>query len=59
MNPLVRWLLLGLLALGTLAIAGDQAATPKATPTPGPQLEQFVPSEKVPADHAVAFPVNI
>ena len=35
--------------------------TPAATPTPDPEklLEEFVPSEKVPADRAVAFPVDI
>ena len=35
--------------------------TPAATPTPDPekQLEEFVPSEEVPADRAVAFPVDI
>jgi hypothetical protein len=59
MNPLVRWLLLGLLALGTLAAAGDQAPTPRPTASPGPQLEEFVPSERVPADRAVSFPVDI
>jgi hypothetical protein len=58
MNPLVRWLLLGLIALGTLAAAGDQPKT-KPTASPGPQLEEFVPSEKVPADRAVSFPVDI
>jgi hypothetical protein len=58
MNPLVRWVLLGLVALATLAAAGDQAP-PRATPAPGSQLEEFVPSEKVPADEAVSFPVDI
>ena len=35
--------------------------TPAATPTPDPEklLEEFVPSEEVPADIAVAFPVDI
>ena len=35
--------------------------TPVATPTPDPekQLEEFVPSEEVRADQAVAFPVDI
>jgi hypothetical protein len=43
------------------------AATPAPAPTPAPtptakpeeQLEEFVPSEKLPADDAVAFPVDI
>lgn len=35
--------------------------TPATAPTPDPekQLEEFVPSEEVPADRAVAFPVDI
>jgi hypothetical protein len=35
--------------------------TPVATPTPGfeEQLEEFVPSEEIRADQAVAFPVDI
>jgi hypothetical protein len=41
--------------------------TPAPTPTPKPtptaaaeeQLEEFVPTEKVPADQGVAFPVDI
>jgi hypothetical protein len=87
MNTLVRNLVLALLAVGTLAAAGDQAAPPprepapaqgedaappsaaKPTPTPTPQpaptadaeeqLEEFVPTEEVPADQAVSFPVDI
>jgi hypothetical protein len=92
MKHLVRDVLLTLLAIATLAAAGDQATdapapaggsasteeasdepvaeptpTPKAEPTPSPtpspdverQLEEFVPSEEVEADQAVAFPVDI
>ncbi len=77
-----RHILFVLLAVGAMAAAGDQAAspsgdsapteqegpappkptpTPAASPTPDPEklLEEFVPSEEVPADHAVAFPVDI
>jgi hypothetical protein len=77
-----RHLLFGLLAVGAMAAAGDQAVspsgksappvqegpappkptpTPAASPTPDPEklLEEFVPSEKLPADRAVAFPVDI
>ena len=32
---------------------------PSATPDPEKQLEEFVPSEKLRADQAVAFPVDI
>jgi hypothetical protein len=67
MKPLVRVLLLGLAGLAAIASAGDQAAsqpppapaTPAPTPTPVPDVEDFVPSEKVSADDAVAFPVDI
>jgi hypothetical protein len=45
----------------------EPAPTPEASPTPSPtptadaeeQLEEFVPSEEVRADQAVAFPVDI
>lgn len=65
MKGLVRVLLLGVLGLAALASAGDQAAAqaPPApatpAPTPVPDIEDFVPSEKVSADDAVAFPVDI
>jgi len=65
MKPLVRVLLLGLAGLAAIASAGDQAASqpppaPAApAPTPVPDIEDFVPSEKVSADDAVAFPVDI
>lgn len=65
MKRLVRVLLLGLAGLAAIASAGDQAAPqpPPApanpAPTPGPDIEDFVPSEKVSADDAVAFPVDI
>jgi hypothetical protein len=35
------------------------APTPTPTADPKEQLEEFVPSEKLPADQAVAFPVDI
>ena len=43
------------------APAVEVAPTPKPTPTADAeeQLEEFVPTEKVPADEAVAFPVDI
>ena len=62
MRRLVRLLLLGLAGLAAIASAGDQAA-PQAPSTPAPapagDIEDFVPSEKVSADDAVAFPVDI
>jgi hypothetical protein len=65
MMIVVRALLLALAGVAVLASAGDQAAAqaPPApatpAPTPMPDIEDFVPSEKVSADDAVAFPVDI
>jgi hypothetical protein len=69
MRSLVRALLLGLVGIAAIASAGDQAAgqaaasAPAVTATPAPQpkddIEDFVPSEKVGADDAVTFPVDI
>ena len=49
------------------ATAPADKPTPKPTPSPTPtptaepeeQLEEFVPTEELPADQAVAFPVDI
>jgi hypothetical protein len=71
MRNLVRALLLGLAAVTAAGARGDQAAPPAppapaapgpaATPVPPPaaDIEDFVPSEKVGADDAVSFPVDI
>jgi len=68
MRILVRSLLLGLAGLAAIASGGDQGvpqaptvpAAPAATaPPPAGDIEDFVPSEKVSADDAVAFPVDI
>lgn len=56
------------LALLLLLAAALGGPAPAASPTAGPQtgteddgqeLETFVPSERLPADSAVAFPVDI
>jgi hypothetical protein len=49
------------LALGALAwvVAGPWISPAVADEAPEEGLEEFVPSEKVPADTAVAFPVDI
>ena len=42
--------------------AATQEAPPAASPGPAPgqdPLEEFIPREKVPADSAVSFPVDI
>jgi hypothetical protein len=68
-SSLVRPVLLGLLAAVAVVSSGDQGAPPPA-PVPAPpspvapappsgDIEDFVPSEKVSADDAVAFPVDI
>ena len=66
MKRLVRLLLLGLAGAAAIASAGDQAAPqPPPAPTAAPvappagDIEDFVPSERVRADDAVAFPVDI
>jgi hypothetical protein len=72
MRNLVRALLLGLTGAAAVAVAGDQGAPQAppgpplappaaATPVPAPagDIEDFVPSEKVSADDAVSFPVDI
>jgi predicted outer membrane protein len=65
LKPLVRALVLGLVGAAAIATAGDQAkpapsaATPAAATPQPPPLDEFVPSEKVKADEAVAFPVDI
>ena len=55
MRLAARGLLVGLL----LAPAGSRAPEPAPAQSPDPQLAEFVPSERVPADSAVAFPVDI
>jgi hypothetical protein len=69
MRDLVRTFLLSLAGATAMAASGDQApqsqpasAPPAAVATPAPvpgDFEDFVPSEKVGADDAVAFPVDI
>ncbi len=72
MRSLFRALLLGLVATAAAVATGDPAApqappappegsAPAATPAPAPQgdIDDFVPSEKVSADDAVSFPVDI
>lgn len=60
MNRL-RWLTLALLALAALVLVATEMATDaRATPAqPSEELETFEPSEKVPADSAISFPVDI
>jgi len=69
MRNLVRTFLLGLAGATAMAAAGDQSPAPPPLATPPPaaatpaapagDIEDFIPSEKVPADDAVAFPVDI
>jgi hypothetical protein len=56
-----------LIVIGTVLLAGVLAAAVTAavqtTAQPGPdtepELEEFVPSEELPADSAISFPVDI
>ena len=71
MRDLVRALLLGVALVTAAGARGDQpvpqappapaAPGPAATPSPAPpgDIQDFVPSEKVSADDAVSFPVDI
>jgi hypothetical protein len=71
MRSLARALLLGLAVVTAAGARGDQRAPqapptpaapgPAATPAPAPpgDIQDFVPSEKVSADDAVSFPVDI
>jgi len=54
-------IVLALLVMATAAIALSIAAQADddSDPTPNPALEEFIPSEKLPADSAVSFPVDI
>ena len=50
-------LLVGVAVLvGVRALVGGAAASSDSTDT---RLEEFKPTEKVPADHAISFPVDI
>jgi len=72
MRGLKRTLLLALVAGSAVGATGDPqppqapaAQAPAATPTPAPlptpaaDIQDFVPTEKVSADDAVAFPTDI
>jgi hypothetical protein len=71
MRGLTRTLLLALTAASAFAAAGDPqppqapaatptpAASPTPLPTPAADIQDFVPTEKVSADDAVAFPTDI
>jgi hypothetical protein len=53
----------GLVLLALVAAAaswlGAAAAAPEPDAQTGPALEEFVPSEELPADSAISFPVDI
>ena len=70
MRGLGRFVIAGLVALAAVVAPGDPApavpppqeappAAAPAAPPPAGDIEDFVPSEKVSADDAVAFPVDI
>ena len=56
---LVAWLAVIALVLFAWAIEGSIVTRAVADESADEGLEEFVPSEKVPADDAVAFPVDI
>ena len=56
----LRPLIVAALLAAMLALAARSAPVPQAnTPAAGDELGTFVPSETVPADSAVSFPVDI
>jgi hypothetical protein len=55
---LTRIMLLAVVLAGA-ALAYGLAAQEEKTPTPDPMLEEFIPTEKLPADSAISFPVDI
>ena len=61
MKGLTRTFLLTLVAASALGAAGDpQPAQAPAPPrAPADDIQDFVPSERVKADDAVAFPTDI
>lgn len=60
MTLLARTVLALLLLTGLMGPAPVPASAGAAPPEPSPDpLEEFVPGETVPADSAVAFPVDI
>lgn len=55
---MIRWLLYGVLA--SSVVAGALWASSAQQPMKEePELEEFEPTEKVPADSSVSFPVDI
>jgi hypothetical protein len=54
-----RIVLVALVIVGAALAYAIGAQGEKPTPTPDPALEEFIPTEKLPADSAVSFPVNI
>ncbi|HIM56134.1 MAG TPA: hypothetical protein EYM39_05460 [Candidatus Latescibacteria bacterium] len=54
---LVFLLMVGVaVSIGVGALVEGAAASSDSTDT---RLEEFIPTEKVPADHAISFPVDI
>ena len=46
-------------AIVASSLAGTAAPPQQESPEPEPEDEDFVPTEKVPADSAISFPVDI
>jgi hypothetical protein len=54
-----RWILYAILASSLLAGGLWASSAQQAKPREEPDLEEFEPTEKVPADSSVSFPVDI
>lgn len=54
-----RWILYALLGSALLAGGLLASSSQEAPPPSEPDLEEFEPTERVPADSSVSFPVDI
>jgi hypothetical protein len=54
----MKLLVIALLLILAAAPAGRQSGPP-ASAVPEEDLEEFIPSERLPADSAISFPVDI
>ena len=59
MKRFMLYVLLGVAVLGGALWASSAQQAPSAPEKEAPELEEFEPTEKVPADSAVSFPVDI
>ena len=59
MRRITRWTLLALLLMASAFATPNQALQAQATAPQAQGPEAFIPSERLPADSAVSFPIDI